>query len=77
MTQTFAGALVRAGGGRRAEPLLSSNCLPALPTTDFDVEYGTPLGPAVRTGTYTWIRNFTQANVALDVQSSTGAVYLL
>lgn len=44
---------------------------------DFDVEYGTPLGPALRTGKYTWTRNFTRANVALDVQGSSGDVYLL
>lgn len=44
---------------------------------DFDVEFGAPLGPAVRTSVYTWERNFTRSTVALDVQSSSGSVMLL
>ena len=44
---------------------------------DFDVEFGVPSGPAVRTGVYTWARNYTRSTVLLDVQSNTGNVYLL
>jgi hypothetical protein len=45
---------------------------------EFDVEYGTPLGDAVRTGPHSWVRNFTKASVEIDVSTSrTGAVYLL
>ena len=48
---------------------------PARPTaradycwhSEFDVAYGTPLAPATRTGPHTWTRNFTRANVAVDV----------
>jgi len=36
---------------------------------EFDVEYGTPLGPAQRTGSHTWTRNFTKSNVAIDVST--------
>ena len=36
---------------------------------EFDVEYGTPLGPAKRTGPHSWTRNFTLANVAIDVSA--------
>ena len=44
---------------------------------EFDLLYGRPLGPAVRTGVYTWTRNFTAANVAVDVMASSGAIDLL
>jgi len=45
--------------------------------SEFDVDFGTPSGPAVRTGTYTWTRAFSRATVQLDVQSSKGSVMLL
>jgi len=48
--------------------------------SEFDVAYGAPLGPATRTGPYTWTRNFTRANVAVDVSAGApgaGAVDLL
>lgn len=39
---------------------------------------GSPLGPAVRTSPHSWYRNFTRANVAVDVSSgNNGAVNLL
>jgi hypothetical protein len=44
---------------------------------EFDVLYGAPLGPALRTGVYSWTRNFTGANVAVDVAAGTGSVDLL
>ena len=34
---------------------------------EFDVEVGTPLGPARRTGPHSWVRNYTQSNAAIDV----------
>ena len=34
---------------------------------EFDVEYGVPLGDAVRTGTHSWYRNYTRCNVAINV----------
>lgn len=43
---------------------------------DYDVDFGAPLGPAVRTGAYTWTRNYTKSYVELDVRGGT-AVYLL
>ena len=44
---------------------------------EFDVAYGAPLGPAVRTGQATWARNLTRATVAVDVAAGTGEVMLL
>jgi hypothetical protein len=44
---------------------------------EFDLLYGAPLGPAMRTGVYTWTRNFTGANVAADVLARSGAIDLL
>jgi hypothetical protein len=43
---------------------------------EFDVDFGAPLGPAVRTGVYTWVRNYTLSYVELDVRGGT-QVYLL
>ena len=43
---------------------------------EFDVDFGAPLGPAVRTGVYTWVRNYTLSYVELDVRGGT-EVYLL
>jgi Hypothetical glycosyl hydrolase family 15 len=45
---------------------------------EFDVDFGAPLGLASRTGPYSWTRNFTRANVAIDVSKGpSGAVDLL
>ena len=44
---------------------------------EYDLVYGAPLGPALRTGAYTWTRNFTGANVAVDVRAGAGAIDLL
>jgi hypothetical protein len=35
---------------------------------------GSPLGPATRTGLHSWTRNFTRANVAVDVSSGNSGV---
>lgn len=43
---------------------------------DFDVDFGAPLGPATRTSTYTWTRNYSRADVAIDVRGSVGDVML-
>ena len=45
--------------------------------SEFDVAYGAPLGYAMRTGAHSWTRNFTRANVAIDVAAGTGEVDLL
>ncbi len=45
--------------------------------SEFDVAYGAPLGPATRTGSHAWTRNFTRANVAVDVAAGVGEVQLL
>ena len=46
--------------------------------SELDVEYGTPLGPAVRTATHTWARNFTRCSVTIDVSVvRQGRVHLL
>ena len=45
--------------------------------SEFDVAYGAPLGPATRTGAHSWTRNFTRANVAIDVAAGAGEVDLL
>ena len=45
--------------------------------SEFDVAYGAPLGPALRTGTYTWARNFSLSRVTADVSAATGEVFLL
>ena len=34
---------------------------------ELDVDFGNPLGNATRTGTHSWTRNFTRANVAVDM----------
>jgi hypothetical protein len=45
---------------------------------DYDVEYGLPLGPPVRTGAYSWSRNYTRATATVDVSQGRNAeVYLL
>ena len=45
---------------------------------EFDVVYGTPLGPATRTGLHSWTRNYSKCNVAINVSSGrSGEVYLL
>lgn len=44
---------------------------------EFDVEFGAPLGPALRTGVYTWERNLTRSRAFLDVLAKTGEVLLL
>lgn len=44
---------------------------------EFDISYGTPLSDAVRTGVYSWARNFTNANVAVDVSTQIGIIELL
>jgi len=43
---------------------------------EYDVQYGRPLNAATRTGPYTWHRNFTMANVEIDVSRNYGAVEL-
>jgi hypothetical protein len=45
--------------------------------SEFDVAFGAPLGPAARTGAYSWARNFTRASVAVDVAAAVGTVELL
>ena len=44
---------------------------------DFDVDFGAPLGDAVRTGTYTWQRNYTKSTASVDVRSDAAAVVML
>jgi len=44
---------------------------------EYDVQYGRPLNAATRTGPYTWHRNFTMANVEIDVSRNYGAVLLI
>lgn len=45
---------------------------------EWDVDYGLPLGPPVRSGAYAWARNFTRATAWVDVsQGRNGQVYLL
>ena len=43
---------------------------------DFDIDFGTPLTEAVRTGPYTFARNYTKATVSVDVRSNEGNVTL-
>jgi hypothetical protein len=45
--------------------------------SEFDVDFGAPAGEAVRTGTYTWTRQFSKATVAIDAAKSSGSVMLL
>lgn len=45
--------------------------------SEWDVAYGAPLGLAQRTGSHAWVRNFTRANVAIDVAAGVGEVELL
>ena len=40
---------------------------------EFDIQYGTPLGPPQRTGSHSWTRNYSKCNVAVDVSSGEGA----
>lgn len=46
---------------------------------DFDVDFGTPLGAAQRVAPHAWTRQFTRANVTVDVATGGGGshVYLL
>lgn len=44
---------------------------------EFSLGYGTPLGPAVRTSSTAFYRNFTQCNVEFDAENQYGAIYLL
>lgn len=44
---------------------------------EFDVAYGSPLGPALRTGAHSWTRNFTSSFVSVDVSTGVGTVELL
>ena len=44
---------------------------------EFDVAFGAPLGPAVKTGPYAWARSFARANTTVDVEEKTGAIVLL
>jgi hypothetical protein len=43
---------------------------------EFDVAYGAPLAPAVRTGAYSWTRSFARCNVTVDVAAGVGEVFL-
>jgi len=43
---------------------------------EYNVQYGKPLATAQRTGSYNWYRNFTMANVEVDVSKGYGAVFL-
>ena len=45
--------------------------------SEFDVAFGAPLAPALRTGAYTWTRAFSRASVAVDVSTRVGTVDLL
>jgi hypothetical protein len=45
--------------------------------SEFDVVYGTPLGPALRSGNYTFSRNYTRCNVEIDAGQKVGRVDLL
>lgn len=45
--------------------------------SEFDVAFGSPLGPPLRTGAFTWARNLTRAQVAVDVAARAGQVELL
>jgi len=45
---------------------------------EYDVDYGTPLGPPVRTGAHSWARNYTRSRAVLNVSARRfGSVYLL
>jgi len=43
---------------------------------EYDLQYGTPLSEAVRSGPFSWYRNFTMANVEVDVARGYGVVFL-
>ena len=45
--------------------------------SEFYTTYGYPLGEATRTGGYTWTRNFTACNVAIDVSNNLGEIDLI
>lgn len=40
----------------------------------YDYNYGLPLAPATRVDAYRWYRNFTNANVSLDVENGVGEI---
>ena len=42
---------------------------------EYEAAYGSPLAPAVRQGTYSWTRNFTRCDVAIDVSAGTSAIH--
>ena len=44
---------------------------------DFDVDFGAPLGPAVRVSTFAWARNYTKCSAQVDVSHQSGVVMLL
>jgi hypothetical protein len=45
---------------------------------DFNVDFGTPVGPPIRTSPHSWTRVYTRANATVDVSSGrNGQVYLL
>jgi hypothetical protein len=44
---------------------------------DFDVDFGAPLGAAVRTGRTSWARNYTRSTVTVDTSTSSAVVTLL
>jgi hypothetical protein len=41
---------------------------------EYDYAVGAPLGPAIRTGAYSWTRAFAKANVSVDTEKGLGAV---
>ncbi len=76
------------GGGRAGSPFSGASvcraCYARLLSRDatdgrsaVECRYGVPVGPAVRTSVYTWYRNYTRANVEIDVQGNVGMVFLL
>lgn len=47
---------------------------------ELDVDYGSPVGPAVRTGTHAWARNLTRSRVTIDLaqgDEGVGSVFLI
>jgi hypothetical protein len=45
---------------------------------DFDVDFGLPEGPAVRTGSHSWTRAYSRSNATVDLSAGrSGRVYLL
>lgn len=45
--------------------------------SEFDVDYGTPLGPPVRASSHSWYRNYTRANAEIDVSAGRNGVVTL